>query len=156
MKYILVTAVAVAAAAFGVSAEAQERQSTEFSRIGAPLTRAEVIAELKHARAAGELANPADSYGFLVSDLPRSSLTRAEVVAEYIRARDAGELNDRGELYGMPSPSSVKTIRSRAEVKQELENARRQGALELHNYSGLFRIPTSLAPTAHSARELVA
>jgi hypothetical protein len=99
------------------------------------LSRAQVVAELDAARAAGQLGimNGEDSGSFyLARQSTPSHVTRAEVVAEMQAARAAGQLGvmsgeDSGSFYlaSYRTPST----RTRGEVIAEMQAARAAGQL---------------------------
>lgn len=87
MKKLFASALAVTAALVSLGAHAQE--ATEFPEFNAPSTktRAQVIAELRQAQAAGEMKVFEEGY----FPQTRSVRSRAEVVAELRRAQANGE-----------------------------------------------------------------
>ncbi|MBP6270841.1 MAG: DUF4148 domain-containing protein [Rhizobacter sp.] len=104
-------------------------------------TRADVIAELVAARAAGELPVSGYETSYTVNTRSAAStLTRADVQAEYARARQAGELE---EVTGYSSVANVATGPSRltrSDVVNEYVRARSTGELaEASNDFGLLQ-----------------
>ena len=65
-------------------------------------TRAEVMAEVASAAAAGQLYTQGEIVSYPGDPAPRSMLTRAEVMAELARARAAGELSTQNEISWEP------------------------------------------------------
>lgn len=107
------------------STAAMASDATEFANGPSTRSRAEVVAELKASRAAGQLNERGESYG-LVQPSAGSSLTRAEVLADAARARALSRAgaSDRDYGYGYPAPQTAST-RSRDEVRAEARAAAR-------------------------------
>ncbi len=147
-------------------AVAQEATSTTRTVAATPVygakTRAEVIAELKAARASGELAaiqnqGRRNSYeqGYVNasngdSAAPVVGKTRAEVVAELKAARASGELAaiqnqgrrnsyEQGYVNASNGDSAAPVVgKTRAEVKAELQAARVSGELAVIQSNGYY------------------
>lgn len=101
----------------------------------APITRAQVIADLNAARASGELAAMAgeDSGSFwLAQRIGRPAQTRQQVVAEAVLSRGTGHCTTlTGEDSGSMCLASLPftSQRTRADVLAEVIDARQQGVL---------------------------
>jgi hypothetical protein len=119
---LLVSSIGFATLVVTDAARAQSQQ---------PRTRAEVIAELRHARSTGELARQTDElYGAQLPSASQGTLTRAEVVADLQRARSSGELaRETDELYGSQPALANRSTLTRAAVTAELHRARATGEL---------------------------
>lgn len=125
-SFQLTTATIAALCAFGSAAAGQDT----------PRSRADVVAEVQAARAAGTLGvlNGEDSGSFLLSrqDTP-TGLTRDEVRAQLAAARAAGEV---GAMSAEDSGSHFLALhatpgtRSREEVRAEMLAARASGELQ--------------------------
>lgn len=127
LSTVLITLAGIAAVGAARTADAQSVNS-------APLTRAQVVAELQRARASGELARETDElYGSQPAQTYPSTTTRAQVKAELKQAIDSGELKrETDELYGAFEPAPVHSTRStltRAQVHAEVLAAQKSGEL---------------------------
>jgi hypothetical protein len=114
-------------------------------------TRAEVVAELQRARAAGEILNP----DYAAAQTPTvqtgpGALTRAEVRADLERARRAGEVLDPDYDYAMqhPAPAQPSGL-TRAEVVGEYKRAVAAGEVLNPDYAAAEGFPE--APNAAPA-----
>ena len=95
-------------------------EATQFAIEPSVLSRADVLAELARARAAGTIDQRGETYGsFAPAQQPAgaSTQTRTAVIAELQRARAAGELRTSGETYGSFSNAEIKSTKSRADVR---------------------------------------
>ncbi|NYT85214.1 DUF4148 domain-containing protein [Pollutimonas harenae] len=108
----------ISASLIGTTAYAQDTQTNST-------TRAQVVAELQAARAAGQLSVGELDYPIAINQT--SSLSRAQVVAELAAAKAAGQLSV-GEL-DYPIASSHPSTVTRAEVVAELYAAKAAGQL---------------------------
>ncbi|GGC64272.1 DUF4148 domain-containing protein [Undibacterium terreum] len=125
-KLIIAAALAIASAA----TFAQDANSADVNGASAK-TRAQVIEELREARAQGLLSVP--DYAYPLVQNTGSPLTRAEVVAELDGARKAGTL-DVSYDYPRTVVDPVAQHKSRAEVKREIAVARADGSLFVSDY----------------------
>ena len=135
-RFIAAAALVLTAAAAG-TAFADE---TGYVQTTSTLSRAEVLAELARARAAGEVNQPGESYGqFRVNEV-KSTTTRAEVLAELTRARAAGEVPQTGEDYALfpqrAQTSATASGRTREEVRAEARRAARDRSYDVSNVGG--------------------
>lgn len=91
--------VAVLPLVFAFNAFASEDSPVfEHEKVGTPLTRAQVIAELMQAKKDGTI--PAwNSEAYPLESAKKSTLTREEVKAEYFRALKSGELKKYQDSY---------------------------------------------------------
>ena len=137
-RFIAAAALVLAAATAGTAYAGETAAVAATST----LSRADVLAELARARAAGEVNPPGESYSqFHVSEL-KSTTTRAEVVAELARARAAGEVPQAGEAYDVfalrPQQAATATAsaRTREEVRAEARRAARDRTYDVSNIGG--------------------
>lgn len=93
-------------------------------------TRADVIAELREAQAAGLLEHRGESYHGYDRTPFVSTKTRAQVLAELEAARGAGLLETRNyaDTYGSFRAGDTLSTRTRAEVRAELAEAQKSQA----------------------------
>jgi hypothetical protein len=89
------------------------------------VTRAQVIAEMKRARAAGEI--PITEFDFRQFPEVVSTLTRKEVMTEYKRAKANGEIAVTQAEYGR-IPLTTSTL-TREEVRAEYKRAKANGEI---------------------------
>ncbi|TKR54294.1 DUF4148 domain-containing protein [Allopusillimonas ginsengisoli] len=108
----------ISATLTGTAVYAQDNQSTS-------LTRAQVVAELQAAKAAGQLSVGELDYPPVINQT--STLTRSQVVAELQAAKAAGQLSV-GELDYPPTVHQASSV-TRAEVVAELQAAIAAGQL---------------------------
>src|SRR3546814_4744362 len=104
-----------------------------------PKTRAEVVAELREARALGLISDGELDYPTLKSE-PLNSKSRQEVLAELETAHEAGTLSY-GELDYPPETRSSSSV-TRAQVQAELFEYKAAGRSEEHtsDIQSLMRI----------------
>jgi len=112
-----------------------------------PRSRAEVVAEVLAARAAGTLA-PAGEHAEApaATTIGQASRTRAEVEAEVLEARRTGQLIAAGEGELFPAvPASSGPVLTRATVKAEVLAARAAGELVPAGEGPFAEAPVSTA-----------
>jgi len=122
----------LAAISAAVSVFAAAAPSAVAAEQTGAVTRAQVTAELKSARASGDLQRAFGENGdYSSTELPKTSgVSRADVNRDIVRAKQAGRLN---EAF-LESPSDGTSVASRQpltrqEVRAELNRARRSGEL---------------------------
>ncbi|MFT3955700.1 MAG: DUF4148 domain-containing protein [Piscinibacter sp.] len=134
MKLSRITLAALPAL-FAVGAAVAQEGTQDFSnQTLSAKTRAQVIAEMQDARAAGTLASAGDSYGNFPATTIASTRTRAEVQAELAVAQRARALDTRNYAasYGSFRLGEIASTRSRDDVRAE-------GAHAQHAQIGLSR-----------------
>jgi len=124
-KYLIATSIAALAATSAMAGDVAEPAAA-----AAPLTRAQVKAEVIQARKAGELIPAGELYPIPPVSPGDSNVTRAEVRTQVLQARAAGELIPAGEgpIVDTGALAGTSTL-SRAEVKAEVIAARKAGEL---------------------------
>ncbi len=127
MKIGSLASVLVSASLFSGVVAAQEGTQDFQTPSLSSRTRAEVIAELEQARAAGRIAQLGESYGTVDSTKLASTRTRAEVLAEFEASRRVRVVDGRSYAasYGSFRVGEIASTRSRAEVMAELVEAQK-------------------------------
>lgn len=139
MKITSLASALVSVGLFSGAATAQEGTQDFQSSSLSSRTRAEVIAELRQAGAAGGLEHRGESYGSVDPLTFASSRTRAEVLAEFEAARRVRVVDGRhyAASYGSFRAGEIASTRSRREVVAELVEAQKaQGALSRGERAG--------------------
>lgn len=132
MRISSLSAVMLSASLFSGLAAAQEGTQDFQAASLSSRTRAEVIAELEQARAAGQLEQRGESYGGVDTSKLVSTRSRAEVLAELDAARRARALDTRNysASYGSFRLGEIASTRARSAVLAELAQAQKaQGGL---------------------------
>jgi len=126
-KQFLISSLIVVTGAVAATSHARAGV-TDGPAAWAPLTRAEVRAQVLEARAAGQLRPAGEASGPVAYRFDAPTRTRADVRAEVLQARLHGELVAAGQGAEADDATGLST-RARADVRAETVMARLQGEL---------------------------